>query len=109
MAMVNYKDITKFTKSSDAQLTAQLEILKLLIYHELFLTTKKEDEDILSIDIGIGTIYIQIEDGLHYKFIPAKDFEQHAIEALSSKDSVLIDYLSKIVDDSVYKKYLEEV
>lgn len=60
-----------------------------------------ENEPLTEIDIGIGTLYIKLEDAnIKYKFIPSKKLEKEVAETISSKQSPLV----KEVDDSFRSK-----
>lgn len=111
MAMVDIENVSKFTDISESQILTLSEILELLICHEVFLTTKREEEQVLSVGVGVGTIYIKFSDSgtIRYRFVPTKKLEKSLVEALKEDNSKLISYLSDKVDNTLYKKYMEEL
>lgn len=111
MAMIDINAVSKFTDFSESQIESLTEILGLLICHEVFLSTKREEEQVISIGLGIGTIYVKLSENnkIQYRFVPTKSLEQSMIESLNGNNSKLIEYLSKKVDSTLYKKYMEEL
>ena len=68
----------------------------------------ESDNDIMEIDIGIGTLYINIvEDELTYKFVPSKRLEKKIINTVNSGESYLaIDIESKL-NSKLFNTYKE--
>ena len=60
------------------------------------------------IDIGVGTLYIRVEDcEIKYKFIPNKDLDKMICTAVSTKNNPLINKLDSTLKERVISTYKE--
>ena len=60
------------------------------------------------IDIGIGTLYIKIDNcEIKYKFIPNKDLDKMICTAISTKNNPLISKLDSTLNERVTATYKE--
>lgn len=61
-----------------------------------------------SLDIGIGTIYLLIEeDGIEYKFIPSPSLEKKIVLSIESNTSPLITDAEKLLNEKIKQVYKE--
>lgn len=81
---------------------AQLEICHCV------LETMKSKEDICVLDIGIGELVISCdEDGVEYKFIPAKQLEDKLIKTVETGRSPLQETIESKVNNRMLNIYKE--
>ena len=72
------------------------------------LESVENDEDIVTIDIGIGIIYINILDSeLSYKFVPSKKLEKKIIKTIETGDSPLIQDIEDKLNQRIFNTYKE--
>lgn len=65
---------------------------------------KKESISVL--DIGIGTLYIEVgEETVQYKFIPSKSLEANIVETITSGKNPLVVNLEDTFADRITKTY----
>ena len=65
-----------------------------------------EQEDICSLDIGIGTINILIgSNDLSYKFIPSARLEKSIVNAINSEQDILVDDLESALTEKIINTY----
>lgn len=65
-------------------------------------------EDKASLDIGIGYLYIKIEDdAIKYKFIPSKSLDNLLKDSIKSKQSPIITSVDKALRDKIQATYKE--
>ena len=68
----------------------------------------ESDDDIIEIDIGIGTLYINIiEDELTYKFVPSKRLEKKIINTINSGESYLEKDIESKLNSKLFNTYKE--
>ena len=75
---------------------------------DYILNTIEEDEDITSINIGIGNIYINIsDDELNYKFIPNKKLEKKILKTIDTGESPLVMSIEDKLNQRILNTYKE--
>lgn len=68
--------------------------------------TAKNKEQVVSIDIGIGTLNILItEDAVSYKFIPSPSLEQNIVDGINSSDIVLVRDVEDLLRNRIMNTY----
>lgn len=61
-----------------------------------------------SIDIGIGTLYIEKKDSsIAYHFIPCKKLEDYLKDVFNNKQSPLIDRANHVLSEKIIRAYKE--
>lgn len=101
------KNISSITLIKSSILNKLVEISESCIC-DYALNTVEEDEDVFSIDIGIGTIYINILDNeLQYKFVPDKKLEKKLIRTLDTKESPLVIEAENKLNQRIINTYKE--
>ena len=72
------------------------------------LQTIEEDDDILSIYIGIGVLYINISDSeITYKFVPNKKLEKKLLRTIETGESPLIQDIESKLNKKILDTYKE--
>lgn len=72
------------------------------------LEAKNSDNDVLSIDIGIGTIYIKFSnETLTYKFVASNQLEKQLINAIKYDKSYMIDDIEESLLNKINIAYKE--
>ena len=67
-----------------------------------------DDETVTPIDIGIGTLYVNISNNeLQYKFIPNKKLEKKLIRTVNNQESPLIESIESNLNDKIVNTYKE--
>lgn len=65
-----------------------------------------EKNPLTSIDIGIGTLYIKLEDNLiKYKFTPSKALEDMVSSTVTSKQSPIVNELESNLKERIENTY----
>lgn len=68
----------------------------------------ENDEDIISVYIGLGTLEINIsEDEIYYKFIPNKKFEKKILKTLETEESPLVQEIEAKLNKKILDTYKE--
>lgn len=85
---------------------AKLIDKSILCIEDEVLNSFLNNEDIISLNIGIGKLVIKIEENLiRYRFIPSKKLEDGVKEALASKKSSLETTVEQHLIDKILKTY----
>lgn len=64
------------------------------------------NESIVEINIGIGTLYIQLLDNaINYKFIPSSNLESSVRKTVINKQNILERMIEKTLADRIIKTY----
>ena len=72
------------------------------------LEAKLNDEDVISIDIGIGKLDLVIDNSeLKYYFIPSKRLENFIVEAYQNDESVLNKSIEEGLENRLLSAYKE--
>lgn len=88
-------------------LNKQVEISENCIC-DYILEAIENDEDIISIDIGIGMLSINIsDDEISYKFIPNKKLEKKILKTIETEESPLITQIEKKLNQRILNTYKE--
>lgn len=75
---------------------------------DCILNTVEEDEDVTSINIGIGNLYVNItDDELTYKFVPSKKLEKKILKAIETGDSPLVAAVEDKLNQRILNTYKE--
>lgn len=75
------------------------------ILHKL-VESEKTGENITSIDIGIGTLYIQHNfDEIKYKFIPSRSFENNVKNTINTGESPLVYMVEEALREKITNAY----
>ena len=68
----------------------------------------ENDEDIISVYIGLGTLEINIsEDEIYYKFTPNKKFEKKILKTLETEESPLVQEIEAKLNKKILDTYKE--
>lgn len=66
----------------------------------------REDKEITSIDIGIGTLHIQHTSGvIKYKFIPSKTLDNSICDAYKNRESILALEIDNALGERINNTY----
>ena len=88
-------------------LNKQVEISENCIC-DYILEAIENDEDIVSIDIGIGMLYINISaDEISYKFIPNKKLEKKIVKTIETRESPLVTQIENKLNQRILNTYKE--
>lgn len=88
-------------------LNKQVEISENCIC-DYILEAIENDEDIVSIDIGIGMLSINIsDDEISYKFIPNRKLEKKILKTIETEESPLITQIEKKLNQRILNTYKE--
>lgn len=72
------------------------------------LNSIEEDEDIITINIGLGLIYINIiENEIEYKFIPNKKLEKKLLKTIENGESPLVQDIESKLNKKIIDTYKE--
>ena len=83
------EDLCTITHISKLSLENLFEKMSLCISHSVFEATQSKENQ-AEIDIGIGSLYIRLEDDkIKYKFIPSKILEENIAVSLNNRISLL--------------------
>lgn len=94
-----------FTSPSSSKKT--IELLEDIIAHSCIDTTLKSQSELV-LDIGIGTILIQMyDDEILYSFQPSNKLEEKVAEAITNKESPIIKNVGKDLNDLLKNIYLD--
>ena len=70
----------------------------------------EQDDDVVMVDIGIGTLQINISDyELDYKFIPSNGLEKKLIRTIEEEQSPLVREVEKKLNNKITATYKELV
>ena len=84
-----------------------IDIAHMDIAHYAFETISQKETS-LSIDIGLGILYIKYEDdNIKYKFIPHESLEREVEEAFVNKKSPLVEVSTKKLTTRLKNAYKE--
>jgi hypothetical protein len=64
-----------------------------------------DNEEIVEIDIGIGTLYIKIEDDIKYKFIPSDKLSSVVKQAVETRTSPLNTEIDETLGKRIMNTY----
>ncbi len=65
-------------------------------------------EDILNVDIGIGTIsFLVVDNTIQYTFQPSKELEENIIDTMENKMSPLTDKIEQNLEKRILATYKE--
>lgn len=67
----------------------------------------KDHNNFIEIDIGIGSLFINIEDTVLYKFVPSKSLEDKIADVCSNSNDPMVDFLDDKINKRLYKIYRE--
>lgn len=75
---------------------------------DYILQSLDNDEDIVSVYIGLGTLEINIsDDEIFYKFIPNKKFEKKILRTLETEESPLVQEIEAKLNKKILDTYKE--
>jgi hypothetical protein len=98
-------DVSTLTSISKLALENLVEKCNICICHDVF-EEVSVGNDLIDIDIGIGMLYIKLEDGMiKYKFIPSKKLEESVQKTVSNKESPLVGILDTTLKDRIENAY----
>ena len=98
-------DLTLLTGVSKNALDELTDKANLAIAHCVF-ETLREGNPLTSIDIGVGTLYIKLEDeNIKYRFVPNKNLEALVSQAATSKSSPLSNRAEMILNKRIQQTY----
>lgn len=106
--MVNLvKDISTLTTIPVATLQKFVSLSESIISHAVF-ELVNTDNNITSINIGIGVLNIKVEaQSIQYKFIPSNKLEQLVRDTVVTKKSPLVTQVEDKLKDKVLNVYKE--
>lgn len=98
-------DLSALTTVSVHSLKELAEKANFTIAHTVF-ENIKSGNPLTTIDIGIGTLYIKLEDeNIKYKFIPNKNLKALVCQAATSKESPLINEAEMVLNKRIEQTY----
>lgn len=98
------KDVSTITTIPKVTLDSISESAIICMCHDI-LEDKLSGSDISELDIGIGILYIKLEDSIRFKFIPNSKFESIIKTTLTDNISPLISKAENILKTKVIKTY----
>lgn len=100
----NLEDLTQINSSVYSKITRISEsCICDYIIHAI-----ENDEDIVSVYIGLGTLELNIsDDEIFYKFIPNKKFEKKILKTLETEDSPLVQEIEAKLNKKILDTYKE--
>ena len=88
-------------------LNKQVEISENCIC-DYILEAIENDEDIITINIGIGILSINISnDEISYKFVPNKKLEKKLLKTIETEESPLVEQIEKKLNQRILNTYKE--
>lgn len=88
-------------------LNKQVEISENCIC-DYILEAVENDEDIITINIGIGILSINIsDDEISYKFVPNKKLEKKLLKTIETEESPLVTQIEKKLNQRILNTYKE--
>lgn len=88
-------------------LNKQVEISENCIC-DYILEAIENDEDIITINIGIGILSINIsDDEISYKFVPNKKLEKKLLKTIETEESPLVEQVEKKLNQRILNTYKE--
>lgn len=98
-------DISTLTGVSANSLYELLDKSQIIIAHNV-IENLIEENSLTTIDIGIGTLYIKLEDEhIKYKFIPSKNLEELVQKSVTSMSSPLSDRVDMVLNKRIEQTY----
>ncbi len=98
-------DLTLLTGVSKNALDELNDKANLTIAHCVF-ESLKEGNPLTTIDIGVGILYIKLEDeNIKYRFVPNKNLEALVSQAATSKSSPLANRAEMILNKRIEQTY----
>lgn len=82
------QDVSTLTNISENTLRKLNEIIRYCIYQN-FLEDVLEDNEMTSLDLGIGTLYIKNDTELKFKFVPSDSFKKDLLNTKEKKLNLL--------------------
>ena len=71
-------------------------------------TSQIKGSDIIEVDIGIGTLFINIaNDEILYKFVPSKKLEKKLVKTIVDGKSPIIDKVENKLNNKILNTYKE--
>lgn len=100
-------DISEITGVSLNALYELIDKSQLIIAHDVFENLKEKNSQ-TTLDIGIGTLYIKLEDEkIKYKFIPSKNLDKLVYQAATQKSSPLANRAELMLNKRIDQTYKE--
>lgn len=79
------------------------DIISYSVYESL-----QESENVISVDIGIGILYINVnEDSIQYKFVPSLSLEKTICKTVEGKQKPIIEDIEKTLKNRILAVYKE--
>lgn len=75
-----------------------------IIGHKVF-ETIINNENLCEVDIGIGTLILDISDNICYKFIPSQDLEDTLISVVNTNDDCLTKKIENVLSEKIINTY----
>ena len=102
--MQNLEDLTQVKASVLSKITRVSESC----ICDYVLQAMENDEDIVTVYIGLGTLEISIsDDEIFYKFIPNKKFEKKILRTLETEESPLVSEIEAKLNKKILDTYKE--
>lgn len=98
------KDVSTITTIPKLTLESINESTIICMCHDI-LEDKLSGADISELDIGIGILYIKLDDDIKFKFVPNSKFENIIKTTLEDNTSPLISKAENILKTKVIKTY----
>lgn len=99
------KDIAKLTTIPEFNLIKLSNLCSKCISHDV-VESIKNNEDVCTIDIGIGSLLIDISStDLHFKFIPSSQLQLTILKSINSSESELVIEVEELLKDKIINTY----
>lgn len=99
------KDLAKLTTIQEFNLGKLLNITNKCISHAI-VESIRDEEDICKIDIGIGTLLVNINsEELQFKFIPSSQLQSTILKAIDSNESELVIEVEDLLKEKIMNTY----
>lgn len=99
-------DIEKLTGIKNSTLQKISQCIEYALIDHLIEYKYNYTDDIISFDIGIGVLSLEIiDDEIHYGFKPSKKFEANIVKAINDGDNLLETKLIESINKHIYKTY----
>ena len=100
-------DLSTVTTIPESALSRLCEKCENIISYSVY-ESMQDSEQVVSVDIGIGILYINIqEDIIEYKFVPSSNLEQKVLQTSEGKYKPLIGEVEKTLKNRILSVYKE--
>ena len=98
------KDLSTVTSISYNNLLKLCSTLEDIICHDVK-ESQMDSEYITEVDIGIGKIFLFVNDEIKYRFEPSSSLEAKLIKTISDKDDVMVQHVEESFKNKIINNY----